>query len=102
MRVVAELCGDDVDDVHFALELALYDEEVGGKDGLSLRELDGGPDDEVDDAGLVFEAHEDDTGGGFGALAVGYDAGDADLAAAGDLAQIGGAADAERVELATQ
>ena len=94
--------GNDVDDVHFALELALHDEKVGGKDGLSLRELYGGPDDEVDNAGLVFEAHEDDTGGGFGALAVGDDAGDADLAAAGDLAEIDGAADAERVKFATQ
>lgn len=97
-----EFADVDVDDLALA-----FDGAVGEEEGAEACDapvfLEGvAPDDEVGDAGFVFQGDEDDSGGGAGALAAEDDAGDADAALGGAaffVAEVGGGEDAEGGEV---
>lgn len=73
---VPELVDDEVGDVvGGALDAAGDAEEGGGAGDGFVDFVDFGPDDEVYEAGFVFEGHEEDAGGGLGALAADDEAG---------------------------
>jgi hypothetical protein len=91
--------GHDVDDVALTLDIPFGVQQGGVPGGGAVFVIDVGADDQVDDAGLVFEGYEDDSAGGAGALTDEDEAGDAD-----PFALIGGAElvrgeDVEFVEL---
>lgn len=90
-----------MDDFALAFDAA-GGEEDGGEPAGAAEAFEGfGPDDEIGDAGLVFEGDEDDAAGGAGALADEDDAGDGDPAscwAAFGVAEFLGAEGAALVE----
>lgn len=93
-----EAFGDEVGDAGFDLEFA-RDAEEGfgfGEDFVAPENLF--PYHEVDEAGFVFEGHEDDAFGGAGALAADDEAGVADTAAAFHVLDGGGVGEALALE----
>lgn len=82
-RAVEEAVGQDVDDFAFPLEDAVGLEEGGVAGDGAEAFVDGGPENEVCDAGFVFEGDEYDAGCGAGALADEHEAGDGDAGAVG-------------------
>jgi hypothetical protein len=96
---VGEAFGEDVDDLALALDVAVALEEAGVSGGGVVFFEGVWPDDEVDDAGLVFEGFEDDAAGGAGALADEDQAGDFDPGVVGGLVDLVGGGDAEFFEV---
>lgn len=78
----------EVDDFALAADLAVDAEQAGADDfaALALQEL--GADDDVGEAGFVFEGDEHGAFGGAGALAAGDDAGGADELAVGAVGDV--------------
>src|SRR5574337_1018148 len=76
-----ETVGDEVDDALFGLEGSGDAQEGGGfgQDGVASEDL--GPEDEVDEAGLVLQGHEGKAAGRPGPLATDDQAGVADATA---------------------
>src|SRR5205085_7648774 len=60
---VLEPVGDDMDDAFLALQFAGAAQESGAERGAAKAFEDGGPDDQVGDAGLVLDGDEDDAVG---------------------------------------
>ena len=81
-RQILHAFGDDVDDAGFVLQLAADGDKTGADDNgaQALERL--GPDNDIGDADLVFEGHEDDAFGGARTLAHQHEAGDGDARAA--------------------
>src|SRR5204863_2017311 len=73
---VLEILGDDVDDAFLALQAAAAIKQGGAERGAAEAFERGGPDDQIGDAGLVFEGHEDDPVGAAGTLPDQHEAGD--------------------------
>ena len=74
-------------DFPFALQYAEDAEQAGGEEFAALAFGKVGVDDDVGEAGFVFDGEEDDAAGGAGALAAGDDAGAAGRAVVFQCAQ---------------
>ena len=93
--------GEQVHDFSFALQDAEDAEEAGGEEFSALAFGEVGVDDDVGEAGFVFDGEEDDAAGSAGALAAGDDAGAAGRAVVFQGAQRGGGEVALGVEVWT-
>ncbi len=91
--------GQQVHDLPFALQYTEDAEEAGGEEFSALAFGEVGVDDDIGEAGLVFDGQENDTAGGAGALAAGDDAGAAGRAVVFQGAQRGGGEVALGVEV---
>ena len=94
--------GQQVNDFPFALQYTEDAKQAGGEEFAALAFGEVGVDDDVGEAGFVFDRQEDDAAGGAGALAAGDDAGAAGWTVVFQRAQRGGGEVALFFELAAQ
>src|SRR4051812_38492369 len=95
---VSEALGDDVNDHSFDLQLAADRHEPRVEDGPAVAFEYPGPDDDVGDAGFVFDGGKDDAARGAGALADEHEASHFDALAVAMADKIRTFRDAEPVE----
>ena len=92
----------EVDDIALAFDVSVGLEEAGVAGGGAVFVVDVGADDEVGDAGFVFEGDEDDAGGGAGTLADEDEAGDFGPLAVAEVGEVGRGGDVEGLELGAE
>src|SRR5580704_1370536 len=97
---ILEPVGDDMDDAFLALQFAGAAQESGAERGAAEAFEDGGPDDQIGDAGLVLDGDEDDTVGAARTLPDQDDPGDRELPVDRQMGELGGGDQAFAAEFA--
>src|SRR6185312_13628122 len=99
---IVQAHGHDVNHFPLALDVAVGLDHGGAAGGGAEQVVDVGADDDVDDAGFVFEGGEDDALGRAGALANDDQACDLDPASGPFVPHVGGGGDLSLVQLVTE